>query len=122
MKIQKVNKGNFRDTLYSKYSSDIFPVKIADSIYLHFSYTDSIIKQIIDSDLLEKKEYVYSDLGYYLLKQIIEDISNENLKNYTSSNFYDKLGMENLSFFQRIILHLKELFQLKMITSLEVNY
>ena len=87
-----------RDTLYSKYSSDIFPVKIADSIYLHFSYTDSIIKQIIDSDLLEKKEYVYSDLGYYLLKQIIEDISNENLKNYTSSNFYDKLGMENLSF------------------------
>ena len=37
---------NLRDTLYSKMESSIFPYKVADSIYLHFSYPDSIMEQI----------------------------------------------------------------------------
>ena len=87
-----------RDTLYSKEKDEIFTIKVADSIFLHFSYPDSIIKRIINSDLLEKEEYVYSDLGYYLLKEIIEDITGESFENYLLYNFYDKLGMENLCF------------------------
>ena len=87
-----------RDTLYSKLSSDIFSVNVADSLYLHFSFPDSIVQQVIDSELLEKKEYVYSDLGYYLLKEIIEKITGENLNDYVDQNFYKKIGMENLGF------------------------
>jgi len=87
-----------RDTLYSKYKNDIFSVNVADSLYLHFSFPDSIIQQVIDSELLDKKEYVYSDLGYYLLKEIIEKITNQNFDKYVDSNFYQRLGMENLCF------------------------
>jgi len=87
-----------RDTLYSKLSSDIFSVNVADSLYLHFSFPDSIIQQVIDSELLEKKEYVYSDLGYYLLKEIIEETSGQALNEYVDQSFYKKLGMENLGF------------------------
>ena len=87
-----------RDTLYSKLVSDIFSVNVADSLYLHFSFPDSIVQQVIDSELLEKKEYVYSDLGYYLLKEIIEKITGENLNDYVDQNFYKKIGMENLGF------------------------
>ena len=87
-----------RDTLYSKFENEIYPIRVADSIYLHFSFPDSIIKQIIDSELLEKKEYVYSDLGYYLLKEIIEDLTQERFDDYLNNNFYKKIGMENLGF------------------------
>ena len=87
-----------RDTLYSKFENEIYPIRVADSIYLHFSFPDSIIKQIIDSELLEKKEYVYSDLGYYLLKEIIEDLTQESFDDYLNNNFYKKIGMENLGF------------------------
>ena len=87
-----------RDTLYSKLKSDIFSVNVADSLYLHFSFPDSIIQQVKDSELLDKKEYIYSDLGYYLLKEIIENITNQDLDNYLDENFYQKLGMENLCF------------------------
>ena len=59
-----------RDTLYSRAQSQKFSIPVADSIYLHYSFADSIVKQIIDSDLLEKKEYVYSDLGSPLTKCI----------------------------------------------------
>ena len=89
-----------RDTLYSKEYSKEFPIEVAEDLYLHHSYPDSIIQQIISSELLEKKEYLYSDLGYYLFEEIIEQgfWSNRSLDKLTSNYFYKKLGMENLGF------------------------
>ena len=87
-----------RDTLYSSSQSQKFSIPVADSIYLHFSFADSIIKQIIDSDLLEKKEYAYSDLGYYLFKEIIEEKFKMSFNDYLVNNYYDEIGMENLCF------------------------
>jgi CubicO group peptidase (beta-lactamase class C family) len=87
-----------RDTLYSSSQSQKFSIPVADSIYLHFSFADSIIKQIIDYDLLEKKEYAYSDLGYYLFKEIIEEKFKMSFNDYLVNNYYDEIGMENLCF------------------------
>jgi len=89
-----------RDTLYSKEYSKEFPIEVAENIYLHNSYPDSIIQQIISSELLDKKEYYYSDLGYYLFKEIIENSFGiyRSLDKLTSDYFYKKLGMENLGF------------------------
>ncbi len=87
-----------RDTLYSKNKSQKYPHHVADSIYLHFSYTDTIMEKIYNSDLLDQKKYCYSDLGYYMLKQIIESIYKEELNYIVDSIFYKKLGMENLGY------------------------
>ena len=89
-----------RDTLYSDKYSEEFPILVAKDIYLHYSYPDSLIKQIISSDLLEKKEYYYSDLGYYLFQEIIENSfgGQRSLNQLSSDYFYKKLGMENLGF------------------------
>ena len=87
-----------RDTLYSRAQSQKFSIPVADSIYLHYSFADSIVKQIIDSDLLEKKEYVYSDLGYYLFKEIIEEKFKITFNDFLTTNYYDEIGMENLCF------------------------
>jgi len=87
-----------RDTLYSEKYSKEFPIKVADNIYLHYSYPDSMIQQIIYLELLEKKEYRYSDLGYYLLKQIIEKNYGKAINTIATDKFYSKLGMENLGY------------------------
>ena len=86
---------SLRDTLYSdKYSLE-FPIKVAKDIYLHFSYEDSIIKRIIDSDLLETKKYAYSDLGYYLFNELIEQTYMMSIDTVVYKQFIDKLGMFN---------------------------
>ena len=41
------------------------------------------------------KEYKYSDLGYYLLKQIIEKSYKDSLQNIANKYFYAPLGMNN---------------------------
>ena len=87
-----------RDTLYSRKISNDFPHQVANNIFLHHSFPDSINYQIYMSDLLEEKEYSYSDLGYYLFKEIIEKSYNKKLDKIAFDNFYAKLGMENLGY------------------------
>ncbi|MEC9209152.1 MAG: glycoside hydrolase family 3 N-terminal domain-containing protein [Bacteroidota bacterium] len=89
---------SLRDTLYNFSKSDKYSYKVAENIYLHHEYPDSIIQQIKESELLEKKEYCYSDLGYYLFKAIIEAEYEKPLNKITDELFYKGLGMENLGY------------------------
>ena len=86
---------SLRDTLYNDKFSSQFPFKVANNIYLHFSYEDSIIKRIIDSELLENKKYAYSDLGYYLFNELIEKYYMKSIDSVIYNEFLDKLGMYN---------------------------
>ena len=87
-----------RDTLYSNMFSKKYPYNVAEGIFLHEEYPDSILKQIKESDLLDAKKYCYSDLGYYLFKEIIEKEYNRPLNEITDELFYKGLGMENLGY------------------------
>ena len=89
---------NLRDTLYDKTLSNQYPYEVASGIFLHRDYQDSILQQIKHSELLEKKKYCYSDLGYYLFKEIIEEEYNAPLNQVSNELFYMSLGMENLGY------------------------
>ena len=87
-----------RDSLYSSKKSSIYPYKVAEGIYLHFSYPDTIFQSILNSELREKKKYKYSDLGYYLFKRIIENKYSNNLNILVEDYFYKSLGMESMGY------------------------
>ena len=89
---------SLRDTLYSKFESQEYPIKVADGIYLHAQFSDSILQQIKESELLENKDYCYSDLGYYFFKNLIESKYKKQLNNIVEEQFYKGLGMENLGY------------------------
>lgn len=78
---------------YSKTQDSIFSVRILDSLYLKKSFQDTLWKMLYDSDLLPTKKYKYSDLGYYLLKQIIEKTYHDSLQNIAHRYLYAPLGM-----------------------------
>jgi len=91
-------RAKYVDNIYAKTPSDFFPTKVAENLYINKNYTDSIMYQLLASPLREEKEYHYSDLGYYFLLQIIEDITGEPLEEYTARNFYTPLGLTKLGF------------------------
>lgn len=95
-------KGNLRDTLYSSSKNDTFSIEVADGIFLDKEYKDSLMLQINNSELLEKQEYKYSDLGYYYIKEIIESLSNSNIQDYINTNFYNKLGTSSLTYLPKV--------------------
>lgn len=89
--------GSLRDTLYSTTYSDTFSVRVADNIYLHREYPDSIMERILVSELKEK-EYKYSDMGFYIFKEIIEQKTNMLLEAFVQNTFYAPLGLSTLGY------------------------
>ncbi len=88
--------GKFKPkTFKTKYSSS-YPTKVAENLYLHKKYEHEIFNQIIKSPLNEKKEYKYSDLGFYIFPKVIEKQSHSNFEKYVEQNFYKPLGANSL--------------------------
>lgn len=86
------------DSLYEKSYSPEYPTQVASDLYLRKDWRDSLYRTIYNVPLLEKKEYLYSDLGYYMLQDIIEKEVDTMLYPYCWYNFYAPLGAETLGF------------------------
>ncbi|GIV34764.1 MAG: beta-N-acetylglucosaminidase [Chitinophagales bacterium] len=85
-------------TLYRPVREEPYTIEVAESLFLRKDYADSIYKQILTAPLNPKKEYLYSDLGFYLLKLVIERLSGEPLDAYVSRTFYSPLGLSTMTF------------------------
>ncbi|MEX0986938.1 MAG: glycoside hydrolase family 3 N-terminal domain-containing protein [Bacteroidales bacterium] len=87
----------YREGVYSKEYSVEYPLQVAENLYLRGDYRDSIYNTIMQTPL-ENKEYRYSDLGYYYLYKMVENITDTLFYPYSWFNFYAPLGAETLGF------------------------
>lgn len=88
----------FKDEIIANQHSANFPNKVANNMYIIKSWPDSMYKGIADSKLSPVKEYVYSDLGFILMKQLADSITHVPFEKYLDSVFYRKLGAGHLCF------------------------
>lgn len=96
---KEVIKNGALDTNYFRCTFDInFNIKVADSIYIQKDYKNIIIQSIVNSELNDKEIYEYSDLGFYLLKEIVEKVTNTTLDKYLNEQIYKKLGLNSTGF------------------------
>lgn len=96
---RKTLKDGKPDTnFYHKLPDKNFSLKVCDSMYLRNDFKDSIIKAILNSPKEKKGNYKYSDLGFILLRYIVEMIAGQPLEEYVQQNFYTPLGMNTARF------------------------
>lgn len=88
----------FKPRTFSRTKSKRFPIEVTDSLFLHRSYPDRVFDEIRDSPLNEKKEYVYSDLSFYLYPQIVKRLTGEEFETFLKKTFYDPLGATSLGY------------------------
>lgn len=69
-----------------------YSVQVTDKLYLKDTYQDSIVSIIKNQDLMKRWRYRYSDLGYYILKDYIEDHYQKGLDELVQDHFYQSLG------------------------------
>ncbi|MFK8272682.1 glycoside hydrolase family 3 N-terminal domain-containing protein [Capnocytophaga canimorsus] len=84
---------------YNTQKTDDFSVPVAKNLYMRNDYKDTIYQRIVDSDLLTKKRYLYSDLPYYLFKKYLEQKSKTSLSVLVQKDFYQMLGAYRLTYF-----------------------
>jgi len=83
---------------YSKVPTKVFSKQVADSLYIRADYHDSILKQIADSKLLDKKEYKYSDFTFMIMREYLEKSTGKKLEDLVQQQFYAPMGMNNTTF------------------------
>ena len=83
---------------YSKIANQKFSRQVADSLFIRNDYHDTIIKKIVDSKLLPKKEYKYSDFTFILMKEYLESATGKTLDVLVQEQFYNALGMSSTTF------------------------
>ena len=87
---------------YSRDSSAAYPTKVADNYYIKKGFfKDFMWPKMLNSPIKTRGKYVYSDISMYVMKDIVEHISEEPLNLYAYENFYKPLGMQTAGFLPR---------------------
>jgi len=101
----KVEKGfyifhqvGYRNGIYKADSSVLYPVKVADHLWLNKTWMDTIFHTIYTSPVSQKKRYLYSDLGFVLLYRMVESTTGQPLDKYVNDQFYRRLGAWSLTY------------------------
>ena len=76
-----------------------FETQLADNLFIKTEYyKENMLKIIADSKLLPIKEYKYSDLGFILAPEIIENLTEKEFSDFVQTYFYQPLSASSLTF------------------------
>lgn len=90
--------GNLSKELYHTTASEDYSIPVAKNLYLRSDYTDTIWKRILDQPLEIVGKYNYSDLDFYFLQKVVEEITGRSLNAYVQSTFYTPMGLKNIGY------------------------
>ncbi|MFW6019714.1 MAG: glycoside hydrolase family 3 N-terminal domain-containing protein [Bacteroidales bacterium] len=94
-----INENNIlKPSIYNNDKTLDFNRPVARNLYIDNKYKDSIIKIIGESPLRYRKSYKYSDLGFYLLKFVVDSLANQPLDQYVANTFYKPMGLSRTAF------------------------
>ena len=84
--------------IYATSAKKGFSVRVTDGLFLRDDWRDTIRQRIVKSPLGPAGKYVYSDLDFILLGEIVEQISGKTLDQFTQDHLYRPLGMYSTGF------------------------
>ena len=83
----------FKKSLVAEKESSAYNLHVADKMWLNKSFKNTILQKIARCDM-DSKRYVYSDLGFILLQQVVEAIVKLPMDLYLAKEFYAPMGLQ----------------------------
>ena len=88
----------FKSNLIADVSSPTFNYPVTGKMFASKDMQQTLLTEIIKTNLKTPKRYAYSCLNFMLLKEVVENISNQDLNEYVQTNFFRKLGASTTTF------------------------
>ena len=83
------NKFDYKKEYLSTDSSALYPLKVADQLYVSPTFSARMLEMIASDEIpLRSKTYRYSCLNFMLLKEMVEQITGMPLDEYLDKEFY----------------------------------
>ena len=83
---------SFYSDMVSSSEQEPFRLQVAENMYVNTSFRDSVTAIICRSDLLRRKRYTYSDLGYILMGFAVENVQGIPLDGWAEQELFAPLG------------------------------
>jgi beta-N-acetylhexosaminidase len=93
-----LENNEFNKLYYRTAKEKGFENQVAKDVWLRSDYTDTIYKRIISSGLTPGNHYLYSDLGYYFIKKIVEKQAGKSLNEFVMDEIYEPLNLKNIGY------------------------
>ena len=90
--------GGLNPVYYRTTQSDDFSIPVNTGLYLRTDYVDTIRSLIVQSKVKPGNGYVYSDLGFYLLADLVESVTGKSLDCYVNEVFYEPMFLQRTTF------------------------
>ncbi|MEO1263624.1 MAG: serine hydrolase [Bacteroidota bacterium] len=84
--------------IFCNSKKDSFEIQVAPSLFFRKDFQDTIWNRVVHLKSLKKKSFRYSDVNFYLLQKIVEDISRQPLDEFVDNHFYHSLGLRKLTY------------------------
>lgn len=98
MMFWKETVGANRDKYYRAQPEQGFTTQVADSMYIRNDYADTMWYMMATSIVDPSPSYLYSDIDFYILQKVVEQVSGERLDSFVYKNFYQPMGLSKLDF------------------------
>jgi beta-glucosidase-like glycosyl hydrolase/CubicO group peptidase (beta-lactamase class C family) len=83
---------------YQKQASETHPLPVAQGMFGAKYLRDLLWDWSLEPDLMEKGKYEYSDVGFYVLRQVVEKVVGEPIDRWVEKNVFLPLGLNNTLF------------------------
>lgn len=92
------NSGKYRSRTISDVRSEKYPYLISEGKFLHRNFHRKLKRMIKKANLDPDQGYVYSDLFFYMVPELVGNLSGMNFTDYLDHYFYDSLSANTLTF------------------------
>ena len=75
-----------------------FSTPVTNQLFLRDDFKDSIWYQIVESEVNELKDYRYSDLGFYMIARMVEELTEMPIDVYMERHFYEPMGLQSATY------------------------
>tara|TARA_B100001175_G_C19512704_1_gene644986 strand:+ start:1194 stop:2444 length:1251 start_codon:yes stop_codon:yes gene_type:complete len=90
--------GKMKARTLSPSQSKRYPDHLTDSLFIHRKYEKKIMRRIKRTPVEKIGQYRYSGLLFFLLPDMIQEISGQPFDAFLDRYFYDPMGIERLTF------------------------
>jgi beta-glucosidase-like glycosyl hydrolase/CubicO group peptidase (beta-lactamase class C family) len=92
------DNGKLKSRYYRSVPGNGFNVPVARDIYLRDDYVDTIWARIYASPIENRGKMVYSDLDFYFLGAVVQQVSGKSLDRYVEDEYYRPMGLKRILF------------------------
>lgn len=86
------------EEIYRRSAEPGYSVQVATDLFIRDDYRNVIFNQILETPVSSDKNYKYSDLAFYFVQRLVEDITGISLDTFVTREFYEPMALSTIGY------------------------